>query len=208
MEQQEFTPEDIKKNKDLAALSYLWLFSLIILLARRDSPFIQLHARQGVVLFVFSILLWPIGILRYGEFVILALAVLGFIEAAMGHPYRIPIISDIAEGKIRRTHFKKLWHMIKHASIRIVKPEHITPVFREELREQERELHEQERVLESEKRFIEQEEKKLSALSHRVDEDEKGIHRLEDEVHQEFDHLKEDVHRVEQKVDQAVEHKE
>ncbi len=204
MADQEFTPEDIRKNKDLAALSYLWLFSIVILLARRDSPFIQLHARQGVVLFVLSILLWPFEIAHYAEFVILAFMILGFIEAALGRAYRIPVISLIAEGKLRRHHFKKAWHITKHTAIKIAKPEHVTPGFKAELKEQEQELKTHEKILESEKRIMEQEEKKLSALMHRVDEDEKELHKLEDEVHQEFGKLEEDVHRAEEKVDEVL----
>jgi len=208
MNENEFTAEDIKKNKDLAALSYLWLFSIVILLARRDSPFIQLHARQGVVLFVFSILLWPFGITRYAEFVILAFMILGFIEAALGRTYRIPVISLIAEGKLRGHHFKKAWHHAKHTAIKIAKPEHVTPEFKQELKEQERELKNQEKFLETEKRMLEQEDKKLSALLHRIDDDEKELHKLEHEVHQEFGKLEEDVHRIEEKVDKVLEHKE
>ena len=41
MENQKSAPQDEKKEKELAALSYLWLFSVIILLARKDSDFIK-----------------------------------------------------------------------------------------------------------------------------------------------------------------------
>ena len=204
MEELKFTPEDINKNKDIAALSYLWVFSLIILLARRDSLFVQFHARQGFALFILSLLLWPVEILRYGEFLVLGLMALGFIQAILGIAYRIPVISLLAERKLRRHHLKKAWHHTKHTAIKIVKPEHITPEFREELKEQHAELKTQEKELGIEKRLVEQEEKKLSALMHRVDEDEKELHALEDKVHQEFHKLEDDVHRVEEKVDGIV----
>jgi uncharacterized membrane protein len=207
MQQQEFTPEDIQKNKDMAALSYLWLFSIIVFLARRDSLFVRLHAKQGVVLFILSLVLWPFTITRYAEFVVLALMVLGFIEAAMGNPYRIPVIADITEGKIHWSDFKKAWHIIKHTAIKIVKPEHVTPEFREGLKEEARELKEQEKALETGKLLKEQEDKKLSSLMHRIDEDEKELHKLEDEVHQEFGKIEGDVHRVEEKVDEVLRNK-
>lgn len=207
MENQEFTPEDIQKNKDVAALSYLWLFSIIVLLSRRDSPFVRLHAKQGTVLFILSLVLWPFPILHYGEFLLLALMVLGFIEAVTGNPYEIPVIANIAEGRLRLHHFKKAWHITKHTAIKIAKPEHITPEFKEELKKQEHELKEQEKVLDMEKRLMEQEDKKLSALMHRVDDDEKELHKLEDEVHQEFQKLEENVHRVEEKVDEVLKQK-
>jgi uncharacterized membrane protein len=204
MEQNKFTPEDIAKNKDMAALGYLWLFSIVILLSRRDSAYAQLHAAQGTVLFVLSLLLWPVAILRYGEFIVLALMVLGFIQAVSGNPYRIPVISVIAGGDIRLSHFKKAWHIIKHTTIKIFKPEHITPAFREELNKQQTELKAQEKMLGTEEDFTAQEEKKLSSLLYRVDEDEKEIHKLEDEVHKEFEKLENDLERIERKVDEAV----
>lgn len=197
---------DIEKNKEIAALSYLWIFSLIILLARRDSEFVQIHAKQGTVLFVLSLLLWPFEITRYGEFIVLALVVLGFLKAAMGSEYQIPVIADIAEGRVRKEHFKKFWHIIKHTVIKLFKPEHITPKFKKELKEQENELQHHEEILEAEKRLLEQEGKKLSALLNRVGDDEKDLHKLEEEVHEEIHKLEEDVHRIEEKVDKVLNH--
>jgi len=178
----QITPNDIAKNKDLAALSYVWVFSLIILLARRESPYIQLHAKQGTILFVLSMLLWPYATLRYGEYVVLALCILGFIQAAMGNVYSIPIIGDIAEGRVHRDSFGKLWHVIKHTAIRMVKPEHVTPSFRSELQKQEDERIREEKIIAPE-RIVEQEEgKKISALINRVEEEGKEINGLKDEV--------------------------
>ena len=178
----QITPQDIEKNKDLAALSYVWVFSLIILLARRESPFIQLHAKQGVVLFVLSLLLWPYAITHYGEFVVLALCLLGFIQAATGNVYHIPVIGDIAEGKIHRDSFGELWHVIKHTAIRMVKPEHVTPAYRNELQKQEEERMREEKTIIPARITEQEEEKKISALISRVEEEEKEIDGLRDEV--------------------------
>lgn len=186
------TPSPKTREKELAALSYLWVFSLVILLAKRDSLFIQHHARRGFVLFVLSLLLWPIPILRYGEFLVLVLMILGLVSAVTGSENTLPVLSEIADGKFRLKYFKRYWHHTKHGVIRMVKPEHITPAFREELKEQKKELTEQEKLIEEEKRMIEMEEKKLSALFHRLNEDEKEMHNLEDEVH----HLEEEVSKL------------
>ena len=178
-----------RREKELAALSYLWIFSVVILIAKRDNAFIQHHARRGFILFILSLLLWPVAILRYGEILILALMIFGFINATMGHENTIPVLSEIADGTLRLKHLKRYWHHTKHGAIRAVKPEHTTPPIREELKEQEKELKEQEKILGEEKRLIETEERKLSALYHRLNEDEKEIHHLKDEVH----HLEEEV---------------
>ncbi len=92
------TPDDVKKNANNAALSYLWIFSLGMLYGRRDSAFVQFHARQGTVLFVLSLLLWPLALTRYAEVVVLALMAFGFIQAASGKAYRLPVIAELAEG--------------------------------------------------------------------------------------------------------------
>jgi uncharacterized membrane protein len=195
MEKEELPkPADNRTEKELAALSYLWIFSIPVLLAKRDSVFIQHHARRGFVLFLLSLILWFFPILRLGEFVVLALVVLGFIKAAMGDENTFPVLSEIADGTMKLKHLKSYWHHTKHGAIKIVKPDHKTPsIIKEELREQERELTEQEKLLEKERRMVELEERKLSALHHRVTEDEKRLDSLADEVHtleKEVDELK------------------
>lgn len=184
MEKIDLPSPDSRRDKEFAALSYLWIFSLVILLAKRDNPFIQHHARRGFVLFLLSILLWPFPILHYGEFLILALCLFGFITASMGNENTIPVISEIADGTIRLKHLRHYWHHTKHGVIKIVKPDHRTPSIQKELiSEQEKELKMQERILGEEKRIIETDEKKLSSLYHRVNEDENRLDELADEVH-------------------------
>lgn len=170
---------DIEKNKELAALSYLWIFSVILFLARRDSPFIKWHARQGVLLFFISIGLWILPFLRVTEIFVLALMILGFIEAAQGHLYRIPLIGDISEGHFHWTELRKIGHALKHLAIHMVKPEHVTPPFEDKAFPQKREATPEKNLDEL---SLEREEQQISALLHRVEEDEKKIHTLEEEV--------------------------
>ena len=189
MEEKKSNTQEFTREKEFAALSYVWIFSLFILLAKRDDSFIQHHARRGFVLFILSIIFWFVPVLRYGEFLVLALVIFGFIKAAMGEENTLPVLSEIADGTMRARHIKHYWHHAKHGAIKVVKPDHVTPAFQAELREQEKELSEQEKMLEKEKQMIEMEDKKLSSLFHRVEEDEKHIHKLEDEVH----HLEEEI---------------
>lgn len=176
--------QDIEKNRTLAALSYLWAFSLIVALARRDSPFVQLHARQGLVLFVISVLLWPFGIARYAEVLVLALMTLGFIQAAMGNSYHIPVIGELAEGRPSWFHIKKALHHAMHAAIKLIKPEHVTPYFTEAVKTPAKPSGGPVMPQTAEKTLLEQEEKKLSALFHRVEADEKKISQLQEEIDQ------------------------
>ena len=107
------TPEqqaDIEKNKDVAAMSYLWIMSVVVLYSRRDSPFIQYHAKQGLWLFLFSIPVWIIpGIGHYLEFFILAGMIIGFLNAAQGKRHDVPIIGQLAKGSLT---LLDLWKVI------------------------------------------------------------------------------------------------
>lgn len=101
--------EDIEKNKDVAAASYLWLLSLVVLYKRRDSPFVQHHAKQATWLFVLSILLWMIpGIGHLLEFFVLAGMIIGFLSAAQGRTHDLPLIGALAKGTLT---LRDLWKM-------------------------------------------------------------------------------------------------
>jgi len=104
------TPEqasDIEHNKDVAAMSYLWILSVVVLYARQDSPFIQYHARQGIWLFLISIPVWLIpNIGQYLEFFILALMIIGFLNAAQGRQHDLPVIGQLAKGTLT---LRDLW---------------------------------------------------------------------------------------------------
>lgn len=108
---------DIEKNKDVAAMSYIWILSVVVLFARRDSPFAQYHARQGLWLFVISIPLWLIpGIGHLLELIVLAGMIIGFINAAQGREHDVPIVGQLAKGTLTlRDIWKKLVAAVAHA---------------------------------------------------------------------------------------------
>ena len=77
--------DDVEKNKDVGAFSYVWVMSVIVYIARRDSAFVRFHSTQAMILFVLSVPIWFIPYIgRYLELLILAAAVLGFMAAAQG----------------------------------------------------------------------------------------------------------------------------
>ena len=108
---------DIEKNKDIAAMSYIWILSVVVLYARRDSPFAQYHARQGLWLFVISIPLWLVpGIGHLLELFVLAGMIIGFINAAQGKEHDVPIIGQLAKGTLTlRDIWKKIVDAVVHA---------------------------------------------------------------------------------------------
>ena len=46
------TQKDIDENKMMAALSYFSVLCLVPLLLKKDSPYTQFHAKQGLAIFI------------------------------------------------------------------------------------------------------------------------------------------------------------
>ncbi len=85
MQLTEIQKDDIQTNKDIAAFSYIWIFSVIIMWTRRDSQFVQFHARQAVMLFILSIIIYVIPIPKFHYLNVFTVAgmIAGFINANM-----------------------------------------------------------------------------------------------------------------------------
>lgn len=108
----EVQKDDVKVNKDIAAFSYIWIFSVVILWSRRDSQFIQFHAKQAVVLFIFSVVFYliPIPKFEYMNVFVAAGMITGFINANMGQYYEMPLVSDIVKHHIT---VDGMWDFVK-----------------------------------------------------------------------------------------------
>ena len=87
---------DVEINKNVAAMSYLWILCLVPLLGKRNSKFAQFHAKQGLVLFgielIASLFIWfPV----LGQLFMLALIVIsamGIVKTLNGESWEIPFI--------------------------------------------------------------------------------------------------------------------
>jgi len=87
-----------QENKLLAAISYLWIVSIIMLLVKKDSKLVQFHAKQGLVLFIVSIILWFIPVIGWIlNLLVVVAVVVGFIKALSGEYYKMPGVSILAE---------------------------------------------------------------------------------------------------------------
>ena len=93
-------PGDVEANKDMAALSYAWVLSIFVYFSKHRSPFARFHAKQGMILFLLSIVFWNIPFVgRFLELIVLALCAFGFIAAAQGEWKDVPFIGAIARGQ-------------------------------------------------------------------------------------------------------------
>lgn len=90
--------KDVEENKVLAAISYLWIISLIILLVKKESAFAKFHAKQGLILWIFSIVFWIIPVIGWIlNLVILVFIIIGFIQAISGKWWKVPLVGQLAE---------------------------------------------------------------------------------------------------------------
>jgi uncharacterized membrane protein len=90
-------PKDIESNKLMAALSYIWALSLVMLLLKKDSPFVQFHARQGFVLFVISVIIMLLPFLWWLQIAVIAFDIMGIWKAYQGETWKAPFISQLAD---------------------------------------------------------------------------------------------------------------
>ena len=85
-------------SKLFAALSYLWLLSVVMLVLKKDDEFVKFHAKQGTVIFVVSIILWFIPIIGWLlQIAVLIAVVIGFLKAYSGERFKLPVIGDLAD---------------------------------------------------------------------------------------------------------------
>ncbi|MFB9278380.1 DUF4870 domain-containing protein [Cohnella cellulosilytica] len=93
------TESDIQQNKGMAIVAYILFF--VPLLAAKESPFAQYHARQGFNLFLLALatnvvlgILPFIGwlLLPLANLGILALVIIGILAAANGQVKPLPLI--------------------------------------------------------------------------------------------------------------------
>lgn len=92
-----FDQKDIDQNHTLAALSYLWILSVIILLIKNDSAYVQFHAKQGTVLFGLSVIFSLLPPLWMVNFLVWIVAVVALIRAYQGQTWEIPVVKDLAK---------------------------------------------------------------------------------------------------------------
>lgn len=94
-----FDKKDIEANRYIALLSYLWILCLIPLFLKKDSPFAQAHAKQGLILFILEV----IGVLVFwipfiGWLLWLALVVaslVGICQTISGRYFALPGLDKI-----------------------------------------------------------------------------------------------------------------
>ncbi|MBI2098864.1 DUF4870 domain-containing protein [Candidatus Uhrbacteria bacterium] len=99
--------KDIEDNKIIAAISYLGVLAFIPLLLKKDSPFAQHHARQGLALFMVWIAWGIVGLffslaqlsalVNLGYLTLIVIMIIGISKAWKGELWQLPIIGEYAK---------------------------------------------------------------------------------------------------------------
>lgn len=93
-----FDPKDIADNKFVAALSYIGLLFLVPLLVKKDSPFSQFHAKQGLVLCIAFFLLSFVPVLGWlVSLVLLVVDIIALVKTLSGEAWEIPLVGDVVK---------------------------------------------------------------------------------------------------------------
>ncbi len=89
---------DVEINKNVAALSYIWILCLVPLLGKKNSKFAQFHAKQGLVLFVLEIIafliIWFPFFGQLFMLILIVISVMGIIKVLNGEWWKIPFIYE------------------------------------------------------------------------------------------------------------------
>ena len=104
-----------KQQLSNAALSYLWIFSVLIYWSQRQDNYVRFHAIQGMTLFGLSCLAYPIP--YAGKYLIIffvALMLIGFLNAHNGKMRKVPILGRyIFTENILRLNVLSFGHLLR-----------------------------------------------------------------------------------------------
>ncbi len=97
--------QEIQDGKILAAVSYWFFLCILPFLLKKNNKFAIFHGKQGLVLFIFLVAGFVVGIIPFlgwliysaVTFIYLVLLLWGTINALMGKYSRIPIVAEIAD---------------------------------------------------------------------------------------------------------------
>lgn len=101
-----FDTKDVEENKIVTILSYFGILSLVPLLVKKESPFAQFHAKQGLALFLvwmlsaFVLLFIPIigwMLIPLLHLLFLVVSIIGIVNVAQGKAWEIPVVKDVVK---------------------------------------------------------------------------------------------------------------
>ena len=93
-----------RRNRLLSAMSYLGAFCFAPLLLGGSNRFVNFHARQGLVIWLWGVAALILFTLPYGRplfmvssIAIMFLSTIGLASVVLGQTWRLPVVYDLAE---------------------------------------------------------------------------------------------------------------
>ena len=101
----QYVPEDVEQNKGMALLAYLGILVLVPLLAKKDSPYAQFHAKQGLVLLLAWVAAGIISLIPFLGWIVgpicglilFVFLILGIVNSLGGKAKYLPWIGPLAD---------------------------------------------------------------------------------------------------------------
>jgi uncharacterized membrane protein len=92
------------KSRFLAILSYLGILCFVPLLRNKDDEFVHFHAKQGLIIWMWSVLaifaIYLPGIgtwfFSFSTMAVVILSVIGVISASLNRAWKLPLIYSIS----------------------------------------------------------------------------------------------------------------
>ena len=97
---------DTQNDEVIAAIGYIWILFLVPMLLKKDNEFCQHHAKQSLVLFIFSLIITVLGslpiigwliIMPIGWIIVVVLMLLGIVNALRGEKWEMPYLGKYAK---------------------------------------------------------------------------------------------------------------
>jgi uncharacterized membrane protein len=88
---------DVESGKTLAAVSYLWIAGLIIMLTSKKNKFVMFHAKQATALFVVETIAGITVVLSPLAGLVGLVGLYGLVMALMGNETKIPLAYEFGE---------------------------------------------------------------------------------------------------------------
>ena len=85
------------EEKVWALLGYLWFLCIIPLLLKRDSKFVQHHAKQGLIMALISCFMWIPFFGWILGIILFAVWIIAVIKTLTGQYWDIPLIGEIVK---------------------------------------------------------------------------------------------------------------
>ena len=90
----------------MAVLAYIGPLIVISYMSAKDDPFVKFHIKQGLILFIASIVTWALAgsfwnfflVINLLNLAIVILAIVGIINAANGEQKELPFVGHLASN--------------------------------------------------------------------------------------------------------------